>query len=246
MNVRTMLVAVLCATTCLVQGFVVSNDAVAADEVETARQLVALLRLSRTLVSEHQAEINDPTKSDKGFTPAFVGETLTTRFRNQEHIDLSQPDGTSQGALLRSLLESQKEVVASYQVVINRLGIGFKGFPPTLFARKAGEQFFEKTGIKLKLTGTDYRFPGNKPDDFETEVLRMFADSRHPKGQPYGRNTLVAGKPALRLMQPEYATASCLSCHGSPKGERDITGMRKEGWKEGELAGAISVTMPLR
>ena len=159
---------------------------------------------------------------------------------------MSQPDGTSQGALLRSLLESQKEVVASYQVVINRLGIGFKGFPPTLFARKAGEQFFEKTGIKLKLTGTDYRFPGNKPDDFETEVLRMFADSRHPKGQPYGRNTLVAGKPALRLMQPEYATASCLSCHGSPKGERDITGMRKEGWKEGELAGAISVTMPLR
>jgi hypothetical protein len=241
-----MLVAGLCATTCLVQGFVVSNDAAAADEVETARQLVALLTLSRALVSEHQAEINDPAKGDKGFTPAFVGETLTTRFRNQEHIDLSRPDGTSQGALLRILLESQKDVVASYQVVINRPGIGFKGFVPTLFARKAGEQFFEKTGIKLKLTTTDYRFSGNKPDDFEMEVLRMFADSRHPKGQPYGRNTLVAGKPALRLLQPEYATASCLSCHGSPKGERDITGMRKEGWKEGELAGAISVTMPLR
>ena len=94
--------------------------------------------------------------------------------------------------------------------------------------------------------GTDYRFSGNKPDDFEMEVLRMFADSRHPKGQSYGRNMLVAGNRALRLMQPEYATASCLSCHGSPKGERNITGMRKEGWKEGELAGAISVTMPLR
>jgi len=246
MNVRIMVVAVLCATTCLVPGFVVSRDAAAADEVETARELVTLLKLSHSLVSEHQDEINDPAKGDKGFTPAFVGETLTTRFRNQEHIDLSRPDGTSQGVLLRSLLESQKDVVASYQAVINRPGIGFKGFLPTLFARKAGEQFFEKTGIKLKLMGTDYRFSGNKPDDFETEVLRMFADSRHPKGQPYGRNTLVAGKPALRLMQPEYATTSCLSCHGSPKGERDITGMRKEGWKEGELAGAISVTMPLR
>ncbi len=246
MNVRAMVVAVFCATTCLVPGFVGSRDEAAADEVDTALQLVALLRLSHSLVSEHQVEINDPAKGDKGFTPAFVGETLTTRFRNQEHIDLSRPDGTSQGALLRSLLESQKDVVASYQAVINRPGVGFKGFLPTLFTRKAGEQFFEKTGIKLKLMGTDYRFPGNKPDDFETEVLRMFADSRHPKGQPYGRNTLVAGKPALRLMQPEYATASCLSCHGSPKGERDITGMRKEGWKEGELAGAISITMPLR
>jgi hypothetical protein len=34
---------------------------------------------------EHQAEINDPAKGDKGFTPAFVGETITTRFWNQEH-----------------------------------------------------------------------------------------------------------------------------------------------------------------
>jgi len=246
MSVRTVIIAVLCATTCLVPGLVVSHDAAAANEVETALHLVALLKLSHSLVSEYQAEINDPAKDDKGFTPVFVGETLTTRFRNQEHIDLSRPDDTLQGALLRSLLETQKEVVASYQAVINRPGIGFKGFLPTLFTRKAGEQFFEKTGIKLKLMGTDYRFSGNKPDDFETEILRMFADSRHPKGQSYGRNTLVAGKPALRLMQPEYATASCLSCHGSPKGKRDITGMRMEGWKEGELAGAISLTMPLR
>ena len=155
MDVRTMVVAVLCATACLVQGFVVSRDAAAAEEVETARQLVALLTLSRALVSEHQGAINDPAKGDKGFTPAFVGETLTTRFRNQEHIDLSRPDGTSQGALLRILLESQKEVVASYQVVINRPGLGFKGFLPPLFARKAGEQFFEKTGIKLKLTAPE-------------------------------------------------------------------------------------------
>ena len=78
MDVRTMVVAVLCATVCLVPGFVVSRDAAAAEEVETARQLVALLKLSRALVSEHQAEINDPAKGDKGFTPAFVGETLTT------------------------------------------------------------------------------------------------------------------------------------------------------------------------
>jgi hypothetical protein len=241
-----MVVAVFCAMIWLVPGIAVSRDTAVADGVETARQLIILLKLSYSLVSEHQAEINDPTKGDKGFTPAFVRETLTTRFRNQEHIDLSQPDSTSQGALLWSLLECQKDVVASYQAVINRPGIGFKGFLPTLFARKVGEQFFEKTGITLKHMGTDYRFQGNKPDDFETQVLRMFADSRHPKGQPYGRNTMVAGKPALRLMQPEYATASCLSCHGSPKGERDITGMRKEGWKEGELTGAISVTMPLR
>ena len=142
MNVRTMVVAVFCATIWLVPGIVLSRDAAVANEVETAQQLVALLKLGHSLVSEYQAEINDPAKGDKGFTPAFVGETLTTRFRDQEHIDLSRPDGTSQSALLRSLLESEKEVVASYQAVINRPGIGFKGFLPTLFVRQAGGQFF--------------------------------------------------------------------------------------------------------
>jgi hypothetical protein len=81
------------------------------------------------------------------------------------------------------LLECQKDVVASYQAVINRPGIGFKGFCRHC-SRARQVQFFEKTGIKLKHMGTDYRIPGNKPDDFETQVLRMFADSRHPKGQP--------------------------------------------------------------
>ena len=74
----------------------------------------------------------------------------------------------------------------------------------------------------------------------------MFNDPRHPKGQSYVRNTMVDGKPVLRMMDPEYAGPTCLGCHGSPKGERDVTGMKKEGWKEGELAGAISVVLPLK
>ncbi|MGH7258968.1 MAG: Tll0287-like domain-containing protein, partial [Nitrospiraceae bacterium] len=83
-------------------------------------------------------------------------------------------------------------------------------------------------------------------DDFESEVLRMFADARHPKGQPYSKATMIDGKPVLRMMDPEYAAATCLNCHGAPKGERDITGMKKEGWKEGDLAGAISIVIPMR
>jgi len=44
----------------------------------------------------------------------------------------------------------------------------------------------------------------------------------------------VAGKPALRLNAAGicHGVPVC-RVHGSPQGERDITGMRKEGWKEG-------------
>ena len=51
------------------------------------------------------------------------------------------------------------------------------------------------------------------------------------------------GQPAFRLILPEYYKESCLACHGEPKGERDITGGKKEGGVLGELGGAISVTI---
>lgn len=218
----------------------------AGDEAETAELLIALLKSGRAVVSEHQALINDASKGNKGFTDEFVAHEIIEKFKAKTRIDLSRPSGIPQRDLLLALLESEREVVLEGQPVINKQGVAFKGFIPAVFARKAGEKFYRKTGIKLKLTGADYRFPGNKPDDFEAEVLRMFADPRHPKGQQYAKATMVNGKPVMRVMDPEYAGATCLTCHGGPKGERDITGMKKEGWKEGELAGAISIVMPMR
>jgi general secretion pathway protein A len=218
----------------------------AADESETADLLIKLLKVGRKVVSDHQPLINDASKGNKGFTQDFLASQVIEGFRQQTKIDLSRPSGVPSAPILLSLLEAEKEVVDESQPVINKQGVGFKGFLPAVFARKTGEKFYRKTGIRLKLTGTDYRYPGNKPDEFEAEVLRMFADPRHPKGQPYRKATMVGGKPVLRVMDPEYATPTCLTCHGTPKGERDITGMKKEGWKEGDLAGAISLTMPLK
>lgn len=218
----------------------------AGEEAETAELLISLLKVGRGVVSENQSLINDASKGNKGFTDEFLAQQVTEKFKAKAHVDLSKPNGTPQSAVLQALLESEREVVQEAQPIINKQGVAFKGFLPAVFARKSGERFFKKTGIRLKLTGTDYRFPGNKPDDFEAEVLRMFADPRHPKGQQYVKTTMANGKPVLRVMDPEYAGATCLTCHGGPKGEKDITGMKKEGWKEGDLAGAISITMPMR
>lgn len=218
----------------------------AGEETETAELLITLLKTGRSVVSENQALINDASKGNKGFTEEFLAQQVVEKFKAKTKVDLSRVQGVPQGALLLNLLEAEKEVVAEAQPVLNKQGVGFKGFLPAVFARKSGERFYRKTGIRLKLTGIDYRNPNNKPDDFEVEVLRMFSDPRHPKGQQYVKATMSAGKPVLRVMDPEYAGASCLNCHGVPRGERDITGMKKEGWKEGDLAGAISIVMPMR
>jgi hypothetical protein len=218
----------------------------AANEAEVAEHLIDLVKLGRGVMSEQMGNINDPSKADKGFTGDYMAAQVMERFKKKNKIDLRIPNVVPQAGLYLALVEAEKEVVDEAQPVINKPGIGFKGFIPAVFTRRTGEHFYKKSGVRLKLTGIDYRNPANRPDDFEAEVLRMFSDARHPKGQVYVRNTMVDGRPVLRMMDPEYAAASCLSCHGAPKGSHDVTGGRKEGWKEGELAGAISLVLPLK
>lgn len=238
-----MLVAVGLATIPLVWN----TPARAANEAEeVAEHLIDLVKIGRVVVSEYQDAINDVEKAEKGFTGEFVADQVVERFKKKTKIDLRIPNVVPHANFYLVLVETERDVIAEAQPVINKQGVGFKGFSHAVFARRVGERFYMKTGVRMKLTGFSGRALNSKPDDFEEEVLRMFSDSRHPKGQRYARNTLVDGRPVLRVMDPEYATDSCLSCHGSLKGERDIMGIKKEGWKEGAFAGAISVVLPLK
>ncbi len=238
-----MLVAVGLATIPLVWN---TPTRAANEAEEVAEHLIDLVKIGRVVVSEHQDAINDVEKAEKGFTGEFMADQVVERFKKKTKIDLRIPNVVPHANFYLLLVETEREVIDEAQPVINKQGVGFKGFSHAVFARRVGERFYMKTGVRMKLTGFSGRALNSKPDDFEQEVLRMFSDSRHPKGQRYARNTLVDGRPVLRVLDPEYVTDSCLSCHGSLKGERDIMGIKKEGWKEGAFAGAISVVLPLK
>jgi hypothetical protein len=64
-----------------------------------------------------------------------------------------------------------------------------------------------------------------------------------PKDQIFSEVAKSKGKDAYRTAMPEYYGASCLSCHGSPAGEVDITGYAKEGAAVDDLGGVISITL---
>ena len=49
----------------------------------------------------------------------------------------------------------------------------------------------------------------------------------------------------LRILLPLFYNKQCLTCHGQPKGQIDISGYEKEGFKEGDIGGAISVMVPV-
>ena len=222
----------------------------AADDLEqVALNLVTLLRSARAVISDNQGHINDASLGDKGLTGAAVVAKAKENFKKATGHDISEYLGKGlQGELLQVELDAIAAVMTEAQEVINEKGRGFKGFLPAIFARQVTEKFRAGTSKKadLKLTAPKnyVRNRANKPDKWEHAVIEeRFKSDGYPTGQPFGEKAMKKGRPAYRLILPEYYKASCLSCHGDPKGERDITGGKKEGGKLGELGGAISVAI---
>jgi Protein of unknown function (DUF3365) len=219
------------------------------DLVETGRLLAILLDSGRVAIGANQPLINDASKGDKGFTPEVFEKQLIEKFKARSGVDLAnlKTAGVPETAktLLPELVAASKKTVTNNQASINRQGVGFKAFTPAHFGTQAAAEFSGKTGIYLKQTTTDalLRNPKNKADDFETGMLKKLADASYPRQGDKILSETVEGGKAVRVLLPLFYGKGCLGCHGEPKGETDISGYKKEGAKEGDLGGAISVKL---
>ncbi len=219
------------------------------DNAAVATRLADLLRSARTVISTNQGLINDPSKGDKGLTGERVLTEAIALYTERTGEDPRDSDPASrEGRLLRAQMEAIQEVVEENQSTINVEGVGFKGFIPAIFARLVNEKFGERVGdeARIKVTAPEELVRNRKarPDEWETSVIEdKFKAAQWPKGDPFSESVQVDGHPAFRIIVPEYYAASCLSCHGEPAGDVDITGYPKEGGKEGDLGAAISITL---
>lgn len=219
-----------------------SARAAAADDgkLDAVKKLERMVGLGRKIVSENQALINDATKEDKGFTGASFATSLKKALMDEKiDYDKEVKKGGLTGKSMEQMLQSMQEVITDAQPLINKKDMGFKGFLPALFARKAFETFNQKGGkIQGKLTAAQFRNVKNAPDPWEKKSLEKFMEPGYPNGKPISE--VVGGE--LRYIKPEYYTEAgkCLACHGEPKGQRDISGGLKEGFKDGQAGAALS------
>lgn len=219
------------------------------DDMAIASNLAELLRSARTVVSQYQDLINDPTKNDKQLTPDRVIAESVAIYRKQTGADPeASPPELKAGRLMRAEIAAIRDVMSENQATINKPGVAFKGFIPAVFARLVAEKFSERVGseARMKVTAPEVLIRNRRarPDAWETAVLvERFDKPEWPKGQPFSEATKTDDRAAFRLLVPEYYKASCLSCHGGPAGQMDITGYPKEGGKEGDLGAAISVSL---
>ena len=219
------------------------------DDVIIATSLADMLRAARQVISNNQARINDPNLGDKGLSGHVVLEQAIEIYKKNTGTDPASigPD-SRHGKLLRAQMDAIVEATDANQATINAKGVGFKAFIPAVFARLVNEAFETraKNEAQVKVTAPEQLVRNRKarPDAWESEVIRdKLLQPDWPRGQAFSAETQAKERQAFRMMMPEYYASSCLSCHGSPKGETDITGYPKEGGKEGDLGAIISVTL---
>lgn len=214
-----------------------------------AQSLAEMLRDARTVISDQQDLINNPQLGDKDLTGKVVLDQAIARYSKNTGVDPRKLDPASrEGRLLRAMMAAIVEVVDDNQATINEKGTGFKGFIPAVFARLVAESFdhLAKGEAEVKVTAPLELVRNRKarPDAWESKIIeKHLLDPAWPTGQPYSATVETNGRPAFRDMVPEYYVQSCLACHGSPKGEMDITGYPKEGGKLNDLGAVISITL---
>ena len=237
----------------LIVGFMASAAAAAAPAAEEdaviAQNLAEMLQDARTVISNNQDLINNPELGDKHLSGQVVLDQALKSYAKATGTDPTKIDPNSrQGRLLRAMMAAIVAATDENQETINEKGTGFKGFIPSVFGRLVSEDFNQmaKSEAEVKVTAPPELVRNRKarPDAWEADIIKTkLLSAEWPKGQSYSAVVDTNGRPAFRVAVPEYYSASCLVCHGSPKGEMDLTGYPKEGGKLGDLGAVISITL---
>lgn len=116
---------------------------------------------------------------------------------------------------------------------------------PALATREFSEVVAQSNSpAKFRMTSHNVMNPNNRPDGFEQRALEAIQKGNLTQYSEHGKDV-------FRFASPVVHVASCITCHGDPaKAPQDVLDVYGAehgfGFKEGDLAGVISVTLPKR
>lgn len=118
----------------------------------------------------------------------------------------------------------------------------FKGVYCTIAGKDIAKRFMLSAEYGIRFVRENPRSAPDEPDAFERLALEAFAAGQT---EFYGVDSHAESGRTFRYVSALEVDRNCLSCHGGPAGELDETGFIKEGMDVGDLAGAVSITIPL-
>ncbi|MDR2197799.1 MAG: DUF3365 domain-containing protein [Coriobacteriales bacterium] len=138
------------------------------------------------------------------------------------------------------------DFVSLNQDVINYTSQGtydYKGIHCAIAGKAVAALFSRNSEYTMRFVNSNPRNIYNTPDPYESEALQTFYAAPERADEFYGFSDLE-GEQVFRYVSVMRMSADCAECHGEPLGTIDPTGYAREGWREGDIAGAVSVVVP--
>ncbi len=164
---------------------------------------------------------------------------------NNEQHNASEEKVLAEARLLSQQMSATWDYIDSVQNYINYNSDGsydFKKIYCSVAGKSIALKFTQSTDRIIRYTREDPRTGNDTPDEFEARALTSFEQG---SSEYYGV-TEYKGEQVFRYVSAIYIKFGCLSCHGSPAGDLDEIGYPKEGMQVGDLAGAISLIIPMK
>ena len=215
-------------------------EAATPEETAALQELAALIQATHQVFASHQDLVNNPSPGPKHLTGSrIVEEALST-------MAATQGKDRVVGPMTLDLAQSIRRTADDLQSTIERPNVGFKGLVPALFMRLAVEDFNRRMDgrARIKITAPPeiVRNVRAMPDDHERHVIAE-EFQKHRSREPISGVVSDGTLQHVRFLMPVYYDATCLECHGTPKGALDVTRYPMEGKALGDLGGVISITM---
>ncbi|MDR1184252.1 MAG: DUF3365 domain-containing protein [Coriobacteriales bacterium] len=156
----------------------------------------------------------------------------------------TEKQAIAEARVLNAEIDATWDYINSIQNNINYSNgrYDFKNVYCATAGKSIASRFTNRTDYTIRYVRESPRVGPDVPDEFEKRALDVFragTSSEHYEMADYN------GVPSLRYATVLTIKANCLECHGEPSGEKDVTGFIKEGMSLGDVAGAVSIVIPL-
>ena len=174
----------------------------------------------------------------------LIAVSIVADVRLQERQ--SEESLREQAYILSQQMQAVWDFVTANQDRINTDADGsynFKGLHCSIAGTSVGALFTNRTDYVIRYVSDKPRNEKNTADELETKAIDAFRDNKNLR-EYAAFDTAESGVEYYRYLIPLKMTSGCISCHGEPAGEVDVTGFEKEGLSDGELVGVANISIP--
>lgn len=183
-----------------------------------------------------------------------VGSLLLVAYicwSTQAQSEANERRALAEARTLNAEISATWDYIDSIQYRINHTNgqFVFKDVYCAVAGKRIAQRFSDISEYTIRFVRENPRNLEDEPDEFERAALDSFATNRDSGegagGGEYYRMVVQDGMPTFRYVSELTIERNCLDCHGEPAGEKDVAGYLREGMEKGDLAGAVSIVMPL-